>query len=204
MFRRRLLVVLTCTSVLMSVLSTLGYVTSLLYGTHFSSVTPAGWHTFNYGAGGCNWEHRTTNQYLPPVNGTDSEGGIPRLAWIPVVLRHTLCLPTGAYGPMVLSSHRISASICQHAFLPSRHRCGTNPDDICDLHADTPILSWEARALFELRLRPHRQRIAHVPRMRHADKEAEPLAGRNGIVRPGSQIEYDVYLPQFSDSSTHN
>ena len=77
MFRRRLLVVLTCTSVLMSVLSALGYVTSLLYGTHFSSVTPAGWHTFNYGAGGCNWEHRTTNQYLPPVNGTDSEGGIP-------------------------------------------------------------------------------------------------------------------------------
>lgn len=77
MFRRRLLVILTCTSVLMSVLSTLGYVTSLLYGTHFSSVTPAGWHIFDYGAGGCSWQHRTTNQCLPPVNGTDSEGGIP-------------------------------------------------------------------------------------------------------------------------------
>ena len=77
MFRRRLLVILTCTSVLMSVLSTLGYVTSLLYGTHFSSVTPAGWHTFNYGAGGCNWEHRTTGRYLDAPTDTYTDHGIP-------------------------------------------------------------------------------------------------------------------------------
>ena len=77
MFRRRLLVVLTCTSVLMSALSALGYVTSLLYGTHFSSVTPAGWHTFNYGAGGANWEHGTTERYLSAPTDTYKAYGIP-------------------------------------------------------------------------------------------------------------------------------
>lgn len=77
MFRRRLLVILTCASVFMSVLSTLGYVTSFWYGTHFSSVTPAGYHTFNYGAGGCCWEHRTTGRYLEGPTDTYTEHGIP-------------------------------------------------------------------------------------------------------------------------------